>query len=185
MSTHAEYKGARVVIMTPHEAVTLAAYAKAERDDALEHMDQLDPEDQVTTQADLNALDAVLVRVEEAAEHPREAATSRYVIPEGADEDEFLYDATGLNFPATERRLITWGSYGRSDELLRMLTDPMTPRIEDIVELWSVFRGAEEYHDGESTLQDFARWLLGNPMPPNSGTLVADEEKFEPCQVLW
>jgi hypothetical protein len=188
---HEGYEGARAVMMTPYEALAITAYVKNERDTAFHNLDALNPEDRTTTESDLRALDGVIERIERILDRPRTAATSRFVVPEGENPDEYLYDPTSGYYNgehAEERRLIEWGSYGRTSELKALLSPhkekPITPRVEDILELWSVFRGAEEYHDGESTLQDFARWILGNPIPPDENTLSGGEP-FEPCKVLW
>jgi hypothetical protein len=186
-----EYQGARVLVLTPYEAVVTLAYAKSARDDAFEHLDQLDPEDLATTNSDLQALDGVLERVEKLVDRPRVAATSRFETTKDADGEEELYDETAWYWAGNswERRLILQGSYGRSGELKRLTGEDgtpngqrPTPRVEDILELWSVFRGAEEYHDGETSLEDFANWILAQGSFGDKELLSEDPA---PCKVIW
>jgi hypothetical protein len=184
-----EYEGARLLTLTPHEAAVLSSYAQSAREAV--DLDDMDPEDRSTTAADVAVLDSVLTRVKDIMEHPRVAATSRFEVPDTADVDEYLYDevATYWAGASWERRLIMQGTYGRSGELLRLLDEPSTgearqaptPRAEDIMELWSVFRGAEDFHDGETTLTDFGNWLLA------TGAFGEEEDNLDPapCKVIW
>jgi len=185
-----EYEGARVLVLTPYEATVLGAYAQSSRDDSMEHLDQLDPEDLATTNSDLRALDGVLERVTKLMDAPRVAATSRFETTKDEHGEEELYDENSWYWAGNswERRLILQGSYGRSGELKHLTGEDgtpngqrPTPRVEDILELWSVFRGAEEFHDGETSLEDFAHWILAD----GDFGAMQDNEDPAPCKVLW
>jgi hypothetical protein len=122
------------------------------------------------------------------ANPPRQPASSRMAVDEGDGYDHALWE---MDLGPKERQLHEWGSYGRTDALKRLLVnegdDMVTPTFYDILELWKTFREAEGYHDAETTLTEFAKWILG--APPTGMENSTDEETLAevtvPCQVYW